>query len=276
MTALTYVLGGVSLKILRRRLPRLGYWGLGLVLSAGLFAGGLKMLALAFFSLVLLIGVFAELEEMEFSFGWSSFFTLAINSLLAAGGFAFWVYLTGPKWSQSVLGYLEAMFKPLSEMNPQFQIKYFELMLVLPSIVMILWMGALYLSILLERRLSGEGDSEEPPMRRQLAEFRLPDAAVWIFIGSLLGSFGGFGNRLVEAVAANVLNVCFMLFFLQGIAVVTRFFEKIRLAPVWQTLFMVLIVVYLFMFVSVIGLADYWFDFRARLAKRTEEFNRET
>lgn len=278
MTALTYILGAVSLKVLRRRFGRAGYWSLSTVTSVALYAGQLKMLALAFFSLVVLIGVFSELEEMDFSFGWSSFFTLVINGLIGAGTFAFWVYLTGPKWSQTVLTYLEAMFKPLTDINPQMQIKYFELMLVLPSIVLILWMGSLYVAILLESRLSGELEKTEtaPTMRQQLSEFRLHDAAVWAFVASLLGSFGGFGGQVTEALSANVLNVCFMLFFFQGIAVVSKFFARMRVGPLWQTLFMLLIVVYLFLFVSILGLADYWVDFRGKLAKKpTEQFNRE-
>jgi uncharacterized protein YybS (DUF2232 family) len=214
----------------------------------------------------------------------ATFFTLVINSLIGAGSFILWVYSTGPKWSQVVLTYLEGMFKPVMQINPQMQINYFELMLVLPSIIWVLWMGALYVAILLESRLVNEGDQNANPeaeaqqvsMRRQLSELRLPDAVVWAFIVGLLGAFGGFGIQSIEAIAANVLNVCFVLFFFQGIACVARFFETLRMTPFWQTLFIALIVIYLFPFVSLLGLSDHWFDFRARLAKRTEEFNRET
>ena len=67
---------------------RLIYWGLNAALAAGLFAAQFKMLSVAFFSLVLLTGIFAELEELGLSFKVSAFFTLVINSLIWAGVFS--------------------------------------------------------------------------------------------------------------------------------------------------------------------------------------------
>ncbi len=277
MTALTYVLGAVSLKTLRSKFGRGGYWALTAALSAGLFAAHFTLLAVSFLSLVVLVGVFSELEELHLSFNVSAFFTLVINSLIGAGAFVFWMYSTGPKWSHQVLTWVETLLKPLADMNPSLEIKYFDLMLQLPSIVLILWMGAIYLAVLLENRLGGEEPVNDLGMRKQLAEFRLPDACVWLFIASLLGSFGHLGNQVVEAISANTLNVCFMLFFFQGVAVVSKSFERMRFGAFWQVLLMAVIVIHLFLFVSVLGLMDYWFDFRARLAKGkgSEEFKEE-
>jgi hypothetical protein len=279
MTALTYVLGAVSLKVLRSRFGRTGYWLLNSAVALILVAAQLPILGLAFFSLVILIGVFSELEEMGISFGWSLFFTMMINGLLAAGSFAIWVYSTGSRWSTRVMENLEAIFKPLVTMNPQLEINYFEMMLVLPSLILILWMGSVYLSILLESRLTsaleGRENGNKTAMRQQLGELRLPDMVIWLFIGSLLATFGAWDIKPVEVIGANTLNICLMLFFFQGVAVVSRFFESLRMSPFWQTLFVLLLVVYLFLFVSLIGLMDYWLDFRARIGKRTEEFNRE-
>lgn len=277
MTALTYILGAVTLKVLRHKLGRLGYWTLSTVISCGLLALQAQVLAVAFFSLVVLMGVFAELEEMGLSLKVSAFFTLVINALLAAGAFALWVFYTGPKWSQQVLSRIENLLQPLTELNPQLQLNYFDLMLQLPSIVIILWMGAIYTALLLEKRLlNGGAPATSAAMREQLAEFRLPDAIVWMFIVALLGAFGGIPYQWVEALSVNAVNVIVVLFFFQGIAVVARLFESLRMGLFWQFLFMVLIVVHLFLFVSLVGLMDYWLDFRNRMSKkRTEEFNRE-
>jgi hypothetical protein len=280
MTALTYILGAVGLKVLRQKLGRTGYWALTTVLSVGFFAIGAKPLALAFFSLVVLMGVFSELEELHLSFTLSAFFTLLLNALIAGGATALWVSRIGPKWTGMVQSSLEMLLKPVAQLNASIQINYTDLMVQLPSIVLILWMGAIYVAVLLEGRLSAAdrapaaGDPH-PTMRQQLSQLRLPDAVVWLFILSLLGSFGGFEVRGLQAVSANVLNVSFVLFFFQGIAVVSKFFERLRMGSFWQFVFMVLIVVHLFLFVSLVGLMDYWVDFRSRLEKRTTEFNRE-
>lgn len=291
MTALTYMLGAVSLKVLRRQLGRSGFWFLGLTISAAFYFTPVKHLGVAFLSLVLLIGVFSELEEFGFSFMVSAFFTLLINCLLVAGAFALWVSRVGPKWPQLVTGYLESAFKPVAELNPTLTINFADLMVQLPSVIVVLWMGSIYLAVLLERRLMGSdaaiflepveahmttGAHPHVPLREQLSEIRMPDPVVWIFIASLLGAFGGLELRWLEVLSANTLNICFVLFFFQGVAVVTKFFESLKMGFFWQFVFMALIIVHLFLFVSLVGLVDYWLDLRTRMNKRPTEFKRET
>ena len=280
MTALTYILGAVGLKVLRQRLGRLGYWSLTTGISAVLFGVNAKPMAIAFFSLVVLMGVFSELEELHLSFSLSAFFTLLLNALIGAGSIALWVSRIGPKWTVMVQSTLESLLAPLSKINANIQINYADLMMQLPSIVLIMWMGAIYVAVLLEGRMMsmepGKPEPVLPSMRQQLLALRMPDAVVWLLILSLLGTFGGFELKKLAAVSANVMNVAFVLFFFQGIAVVAKFFERLRMGSFWQFLFMVLIVVHLFLFVSLVGLIDYWLDFRARLDKRTPEYKRET
>lgn len=266
LTALTYVLGATPLKVLRARLGRPAYWLTGTALSAALFAApatSVQGLGLAFFSLVVLVGTFAEMEETGLSLAASVLFTLVINALVVGGVFALWIFSFGPGWSQAVIGVLEDTFRPVAELNPNLQLNYASLLGQLPSIVLILWLGALYLALLLESRLGGV-----KAYRAQLAAFRLPDAAVWLFIGALLGAFGHIPVPGLALVSNNVLNVCLLLFFFQGIAVVARYLGTLRFGVLPQTLLLMLVVLHLFWFVSLIGLTDYWLDFRARIAKR--------
>jgi ABC-type uncharacterized transport system fused permease/ATPase subunit len=278
MTALTYVLGAPLLKVMRLRAGRAGYWVIGTGIAGAFWFGDARAMALAFFSLVVLMGVFDELEESGLSFMVSGFFTLLINSMLSAGAFAVWMAQAGPKWSQQILSFLDGLLKPLADINPHLQVSSSDLMLQLPSVIVLLWIGAIYLSVLLERFLLG-GEHQLPPgrvsMRAQLGEFRLPDPVVWLFIAALLGSFGGFKLPLVETVSVNVMNISLMLFFLQGLAVVTKFFETARISFFWQALMMFLILMYLFLFVAVLGLMDFWLDFRLRISKRAEQVKRE-
>ncbi len=280
MTALTYVLGAPALKVLRRRLGRAGYWALTTAIAASLVALGGTLLGVAFYSLSVLVGVFEEFEEIGLSFTVSAFFALLINALLSAGAFALWVYSVGPRWSQTVTEFLQTTLKPVFELNPHLQIGYQDLMGQLPSVALILWMISIYVAVLLEGRLLMGKDTAAPvqtwpAMRPQLAALRLPDFCVWIFIVSLLGAFGEFELKVLQSLSINVLNVCIVLFFFQGIAVVAKFFESLRLGMVWQVLFMTIVVLQLFLFVSVLGLLDFWLGFRARIQKRAGEFKRE-
>lgn len=276
LTAGTFFLGAPPLKLLRAKVGRAVYWMIGAAIALGFFGLGFQAMSAAFFSLVVLIGVFSEFEDMEFGVLASSAFSVLITSLLAASSFAIWVART-PKWNGVLLNFVETVLKPVGGMGPRFQVNPYDVLVQLPSIVLILWLGSLYMTVLLEPRLRG---SDEPSARAlssrlQLAELRLPDPVIWVFIASLLGAFSGLAPHWLEAVAVNAMNVTLLLLFFQGIAVVARFFVTARLGLFWQFLFMVLIVVHLFLFVSLLGLVDYWVDFRARLAKRAETFNRE-
>lgn len=269
LTVLTYVFGAPVLKTTRRYVGRPVYWGLFLVICAGFFALKLQAVGLALLTLVVLIGVFEEFVEIGLTFRLAMFFTILVNALLSAGAFAIWVYYSGSKWIAILRSNVEALMKPVFEMNSHFQIDIGELMLQLPSIALISWMVALYLSILLDKQ-------DASTLRPQLATFKVPDAFVWLMIGSLLGTFGNFSAHWVQAVSINVLNVCVLLFFFQGIAVVAKLLEKLRMGAFWQWAFMVLIIVQLFLLVSVLGLMDYWFDFRGRLERRAQQVKRET
>jgi len=97
---MTYPLGGVPLKVLRQLSGRAAYWLWTTGISVGFYVAGtyatgayaaiFKPLGIAFFSLVVLIGVFSELEELHLSFPVSAFFTLLINTLIVGGSFALW------------------------------------------------------------------------------------------------------------------------------------------------------------------------------------------
>jgi hypothetical protein len=277
MTAFTAVLGGVPLKSLRRAYGRGPYWTLGVLTAFALFAFHLKFLAILYFSLVVLIGLFGEWEELGLSLLASAFFSLLITTLISAAGVVLWISATGAQWKTLLLARMDEWIKPALEMSPGLQVNSGDVLLQLPSIVIVLWMGALYLSVLLERRLLPP--SVEVPyiqkFREELDKINIPNPVIWIFIVALLGAFGEFGLPSLQSAAVNVLNVCLVLFFFQGLAVVYRFFHVFRLGFFWQALLMVIIVGQLFLLVSLLGLVDHWVDFRARLTKRREEMNKE-
>ena len=267
LTGLTYVLGATPLKVLRTWLGRPAYWAGGALLTAGLLAvpGPINQLGYAFVSLVILVGVFAELEDSGLSLTATAFFTVLISGLLGAGAFAFWIFAVGKgAWRERLLTGMEQTLKPVTDLNPALHFDLGALLWQLPSIVVILWMASLYIAVLMEARLGGRGT-----YRAQLAEYRNPDVVTWVLIVSLLGAFGRMAPPAIEAISNNALNVCLLLFFFQGIAVVARVLRTFRFGVGSQVLLMVVIVLHLFWFVAVIGLTDHWLDFRARLGKRS-------
>lgn len=280
MTGLTFVLGALPLKSLRRGAGRVTYWGACLFVTILLFGFHLQFYAVSFLSLVVLVGLFSEFEELGLALVPSAFFALLITTMLSGSGFAFWVFSVGPAWQQTVLTFLQGALDPLLQINTNIKIEARDVMSQLPSLAVISWMVALYVAVLLEPRLTAPSAKPLPKsrFRKELPEIRVPDVVVWTFIISLLGAFGSFkalDMAAVHSVGVNTFNICLVVFFFQGLAVVNKLFDSLKMGWFWQTLLMVFIILQLFIFVSLLGLIDHWLDFRARIEKRRQQIKEE-
>lgn len=97
---------------------------------------------------------------------------------------------------------------------------------------------------------------------------------VWMVIasvGALLLNSYFFKQTLLLSVAANILLILVFAYFLQGLAIVSWFFEKKNISPLFRMLLYSLIII-LFQTVGIgimaLGFFDAWFDFR-KLSKTT-------
>ncbi len=73
-------------------------------------------------------------------------------------------------------------------------------------------------------------------------------------------------------VAVNGLNVILVLYFFQGLAVVMRAFEVLRVTGYWKFVLLVIIIMQLFLCISVLGIIDYWANFRERINRKATEW----
>ena len=269
LTALTYVFGALPIKLLRTSLGRVGYALAGFSL-VGLFAvSHNSAMAIALASLFVLIGIYTELEDTGLAFVPSALSTLAVSTLLTAGGFAMWVVRVGPGWRQVLLQGITDLERPILDRFPSLSVNTADFVTVAPSVILGLWMTALCGSVWFERVWRQKNAEANP-----LNGFRLPDFVVWVFIASVLGRYGDFGSMWLSSVSYNVMNGCLILFFFQGIAVALKFFEVIR-APWPLQVFSAVFLLYGSVMISFLGLLDFWFDFRTRLIKRGATLNRQ-
>jgi len=123
-----------------------------------------------------------------------------------------------------------------------------------------LWVGisSLLLVYLLERfsagayRIAGE----------RFSRIRLPEHLVWVLIAS------GFGLMApvepLSLAALNLLTFLLPLYFLQGLAVVSAWFQRRRVSPVFRALgyAMIFILNPMPLVVTCVGVFDLWVDFR--------------
>lgn len=118
-----------------------------------------------------------------------------------------------------------------------------------------------------ERKISNQGVP-----RLRLFHYEVPGVFIWVLIAALLCSFGLKAiPELFKVVAKNILIVVSFVYFIQGLAVVSSLMRNMRLGKFWQ----ILVFAFLFpqyVFVTLLGVVDYWAGFRVRKKKNKEDY----
>ncbi|MCB0408067.1 MAG: DUF2232 domain-containing protein [Bdellovibrionales bacterium] len=275
MTALFAFLGAIPLRGLKTAAGSFTYWALGLIVSGILLGIEQYYLAGAYACLVLVVGAFSELEDMELSRGWAAFWAVSLVSLVFSAGLAFWIASVGKVWWSQLLALMEVPLNQVLKINPETTITSKDLLLQTPAVLIILSILALYVSMLFEPRVL-KLFKQAPVQRMSLKKLKVSDAMIWIFLASLLGAFLNHKVEVIKVVSLNGFYVMITLYFFQGLAIVSELFEKIKLGAAWQLFGYFILITQLMLLLCLVGIADFWFDFRSRLKKsKQEEINRE-
>jgi uncharacterized protein YybS (DUF2232 family) len=222
-----------------------------------------------YFGSLLITGLFlGECIERHFSIQK----TMILTTLLVAGtaftAFALYTALQGQNMaaliSEYLTRYLDLTREIYSEMGmaeEQIQMLNEAFVLVLPGMFLVSYLTTLWLNILIIRNLLQKKGITLKSMTR-LNRYRAPEFLVWVVI--LFGLALMLPDQTAKAVSINCLIVLMLVYFFQGIAVVSFFFAK-KNAPVFlRVICYSLIAVQIYFLIMVIGLGffDNWFNLR--------------
>jgi uncharacterized protein YybS (DUF2232 family) len=123
-------------------------------------------------------------------------------------------------------------------------------------------------------RLSSRKAAGTLPQTFSLASFRVNPLVIWVFSASLLLVVLTRAARLVipEIILWNILILCVILYFTQGLGILQFFFTRFALSPFSRFFFIVVLVIILFSpFLNLLllgglfllGVAENWAPFRA-------------
>lgn len=113
------------------------------------------------------------------------------------------------------------------------------------------WIGALF-----DKRASNE-----------LKRFVVPEGAIWFVIASLLFSFIKVDLPGVQEVALNVLNISLLLYFFQGLSVLSFILDAMRFSTLIKWVIYSIFVFQILLPIC-LGIIDYWLDLRLKLEER--------
>lgn len=224
--------------------------------SVGILGAGLWQWALVYASLCVLVGLYRELEEKRVSIFLAS--SIAIVSTAAINLFALATYTAyqGLELENLLAEKAQPLLLQLQQV-PRFKETNLESVLwYLPSALVITLMLVVFVSLTIGQRGSKQ--------MARLKSFSLPDWAIWVFIGSLAATFIPSPEPMTALVGMNLLAVCLASYFFQGLAVFSYFLDRLSIFGFWRLLAYFLVFFQMFLFVSGLGILDYWFDFRSQ------------
>ncbi len=139
-------------------------------------------------------------------------------------------------------------------------IVYFMLRII-PAVVIVTTLFVVWSNFLLARFLLQSRQLFCPDFGR-LNQWKAPEHLIWAAIAS--GSLLLFGHPGIKMLGINGLIVIMMIYFFQGIAIVSFYFEKKEFPKVLRAIFYSLIAVQqlLLLVVIAVGFFDMWIDFR--------------
>lgn len=265
-------LGGPVLRVLFSTCGAIKYSLLGLAFSIPFFAVG--MAPLGFFSLGLwtAIGFFSGAEARGKTGFWWASLAVGLGVVVSVLGPLAHFQLTGieivnvlgdsvhevtRRWAQQTSSQMTAEeVKELSNLSVK----------LLPGFVAILMMGSLGVAVIFAEKFAQLTGIryERVAGQMKISGFRVPDLVIWILLAGLLLSFVKLGSPEAKVLGINLTILCLGAYFFQGLAVLEAGFEAFNVYPIVRLLLYVFVVAQLFFLLSILGLIDFWLDFRKK------------
>lgn len=204
--------------------------------------------------------------------------TMGLTALIGAGTvFAAYMIYTisqGRTLSAIMTDYMNQSLSIAKQLSPEIgmdqdmtQKLISSMMIVMPAMFMISFVTTLWLNILIIRKLLRHKGITIKSIEH-LNLYKAPDMLVWVLIGCAAALMIPSGP--VKIFGINCLIVLMLVYFFQGIAVISFFFQQKNTPMALKGFCYFLIAVQVYVLILVIGLGffDNWIDFRKLSASR--------
>lgn len=275
LSAFTAILSAAPLRVFRLTVGNGFYWSVMAAVLSSLVLLGWVPLAVVLGAQTLLIGVYSELEERDFTLRQTTTLTVFLTGLVLSSVFYTWAVVTGKDWLQKVTSGVELILARAADLKLNFvsHIQASDIVFQIPSGVIVFLIISLAVSLMLEKLFLRWAGVKSIRTER-LSDYNAPDAFIWLFIFSLLGAFAEHHVRWIEVVSINILNVMATAYFFQGLAVLFKYFESFKVGFFWRALWVLLVVVQLPILMGLLGVVDYWANFRRVIVKRATDLKK--
>lgn len=275
LSMLTVVMGAPFLRVLRKAYGPLAFWILGPLLTGIAWFLNAQPLALFLGSVWMTLGAYVEMEQKGLGWWISGLVSVALGTGATVLGLFGAFTKNGINTYAEVQKLAEQFAQRVQDMNPAVKLDSSILVQQTPSAIVIVLMVALGIGLIFERRIFSwlNLPHEKIASQLKLLEYRVPDYFVWIAMTAFLLTMVSFGGKAIAILAANIVNVAIVLYFFQGLAVLEVFLNSIRAGVFTRILTYIILVGQMVLVLSIVGLIDYWVDFRGRIRRITTAGN---
>jgi uncharacterized protein YybS (DUF2232 family) len=222
-----------------------------------------------YFGALLMTGMFLG-ECIERNMGIVRTMVFTVTGVIGTALFAFLVYagIQTTAMGDMVSDYISQYFTLTSALYADMGIEKEQIaalnsafLIVLPGMFIVSYMTTVWLNILIIKKLLARIGIPLKHMEN-LNRFKSPDPLVWVVIG--LGVLMALPVGAVKYVAVNCLIILMLVYFFQGIAIISFFFQKKESPALLKAFCYGLIAVQIYFLILVIGLGffDNWINFR--------------
>lgn len=267
LSLLTFIFSTPFFAALYSNYGRWFFWLTGFSLTV--LAGPLWILIAPQF---LIYGVFRELEDQKHNLLSSGLWALLFSGFITAASAYIHLRFSGYADWNSVAGILGDFSEKLSQFYPGLELKPEVLVKQVPGLIIAMLMLSLINGMLFEKTVSfwfNLPSKDLPPKvtRANLLEFNLPEGMIWGFLLCLLVWSLDLGVTSYGFLGVTGLYFFGTLYLFQGLAVLEVCLRVMRAGAFIRVIVYVFIVGQFFFLLSILGLLDYWLDFRTRLKK---------
>lgn len=241
-------------RFLHLQFGRLAYWAFTLASSAAL-AVWQPQWALFQFTLLLVVGLFTDLEQLHIPTFYSAIASVFISVISFILLVTAWARFQGTRLVAFLNEHLAEALTAAGQMqNVETTIKPEYILSMMPALLSIMLMFLIFVSLVFVR--SGR--------REPLTAFKTPDVLIWPTIMTLAGTFLINPDEYFYAqkLSANLLYIFGAAYYFQGLSVLGFFFKRFRMNYFLKAVIFFVLGFHLFMVVIGIGVSDFWFNYR--------------
>lgn len=244
------------------------FWFAGIFLVGALLIAGLSLTSVYIGAIWMTLGVYSEMEKRGISWKAAGLTALVMGLLFGILCYALVMkYFNGQTLLTELLQPLQ---DSMNKAFPETPIEISALLGYVPGIFTATLFMALAIGFMLEARVNKLFQIRHARIASGLKwlEFRLPDLFIWTSLFAGFFSLVNLGQDILQKISINIVIVSAVAFFFQGFAVLEFMTRAFRMGSITKMILYVLVILQLTPAVVLIGLVDYWVDFRKRLRKK--------